>query len=120
MNEKSQFIEICKTRTKKIAIKSIQLSQQLPKTDEARIIAKQLIRSASSTAANYRAVCRARSQAEFFSKMSIAIEECDETLFWLELIEETKIYQHPELTILKNETTEILKMLSTARKTISS
>ena len=74
MNEKSQFIEICKKRTKQIAIKSIQLLQHLPKTDEARIIAKQLIRSASSTAANYRAVCRARSQAEFFSKILLRLK----------------------------------------------
>lgn len=103
-----------------MAIKGIQLFRLMPKTEEARITGKQMIRSASSTAANYRAVCRARSQAEFYSKMSIVIEECDETLFWLELIEESFIYSKPELHQLKREVTEILKVVSKARKTISS
>jgi four helix bundle protein len=57
------------------------LFQALPKSDEARIIGKQLIRAATSVAANYRASCRARSDAEFFSKISIVVEEADETLF---------------------------------------
>lgn len=119
MNEKSQFIKSCKARTKQVAVKSIQLVQCLPKTEAAWIVGKQLIRSASSTAANYRAACRSRSQAEFFSKMSIVIEEYDETLFWLELIEEAGIYHQSGIITFKNEITEILKILSKARKTVS-
>ena len=120
MEEKSVFIESFKKRTMQMAIKGIQLFRLMPTTEEARITGKQMIRSASSTAANYRAACRARSQAEFYSKMSIVIEECDETLFWPELIEESFIYSKPELHQLKREVMEILKVVSKARKTMSS
>jgi four helix bundle protein len=120
MDEKSMFIESFKKRTMQMAIKSIQLFRLMPNTEEGRVIGKQMLRSSSSTASNYRAACRARSQAEFYSKMSIVIEECDETLFWLELIEESFIYNKPELQKLKTEVTEILKVVSKARKTMSS
>lgn len=69
-------IEI-KKRTKELAFRTIKLFQSLPKTDEARIIGKQLLRSSTSVAANYRASCRGRSDAEFFSKSSIVMEEVD-------------------------------------------
>lgn len=119
MTEKSLFIEGFKKRTKQMAIHTIRLFQLLPNTEEARVMGKQLVRSASSTAANYRAACRARSQQEFFAKISIVIEECDETLFWLELIEESMIYTKPELKTLQTEVTEILRVVSKARKTLS-
>jgi four helix bundle protein len=119
MTEKSLFIEVFKKRTKQMAINAIRLFQLLPNTEEARVMGKQLVRSASSTAANYRAACRARSQQEFFAKISIVIEECDETLFWLELIEESMIYTKPELKSLQTEVTEILRVVSKARKTLS-
>ena len=63
--------------------------RSLPKTDDARIIGKQLLRSGTSVAANYRAVCRARSKAEFIAKIGMVVEEADETVFWLELLVET-------------------------------
>lgn len=77
--------EAFKLRTKQLSLRVIKLFQALPKTDEARILGKQLLRSSTSVAANNRAACWARSKAEFFSKISIAVEEADETLFWLEL-----------------------------------
>ena len=107
-----------KLRTKKLVLRHIKLFQALPKSEEARIIGKQLLRSASSTGANYRAVCRARSKAEFFSKLSITIEEADETLFWLEILEEAGIMEEKKLASLKTETTEILKILAKARHTL--
>ena len=79
---RSDFVEAMKERTKKLVLRHIKLYQALPTTDEARIIGKQLLRSATSTGANYRASCRARSKGEFFSKLSITIEEADESLFW--------------------------------------
>lgn len=84
-------IEAFKRRTKLLSLRIIKLFQALPKTDEARIIGKQLLRAATSVAANYRAACRSRSEAEFFSKISIVVEEADETLFWLEILNEAKI-----------------------------
>ncbi|MFN3490507.1 MAG: four helix bundle protein, partial [Emticicia sp.] len=100
MQEKSAFIEEFKKRTKDFTLRNIKVFQSLPKTDEAKIIGKQLLRSASSVGANYRAVCRARSQAEFYSKLSITIEEADESLFWLEILVESQIVTENKLTEL--------------------
>jgi four helix bundle protein len=77
----SVIAEELKIRTKRFAVTVITFCRTLPKDEEFTIIKKQLIRSATSTVANYRAVCRARSDAEFFSKLSIVVEEADETLF---------------------------------------
>jgi|GEM_PF-5122938 len=71
-------------RTKQLAVRIIRMFRALPKTDEARVIGKQLLRSGTSVAANYRAACRARSKAEFAAKISIVLEEIDETVFWME------------------------------------
>ncbi len=115
---KSEFADAMKLRTKKLVLRHIKLYQALPASEEARIIGKQLLRSASSTGANYRAACRARSQAEFFPKLSIAIEEADESLFWLEILEEAGIVEIRKLASIKAETTEILKILAKARFTL--
>jgi four helix bundle protein len=115
---KSDFADAMKLRTKKLVLRHIKLFQALPATEEARIIGKQLLRAASSTGANYRASCRARSRAEFFAKLSVTIEEADESLFWLEILEEAGIMDEKKLGSLKNETTEILKILAKARHTL--
>ena len=73
-------------RTKEFAVSIIRFFSDLPKTDVARTIGRQLLRSGTSLAANYRAACRARSSADFISKISVVLEETDETFFWLELL----------------------------------
>lgn len=78
-------------RTKKFALRIISAFSALPKTDEARVIGRQFLRSGTSVAANYRAACRSRSAADFISKISIVVEESDETLFWLELAVEANL-----------------------------
>jgi four helix bundle protein len=83
------FNDAFRLRTKKNALNIVCLYNKLKQRDELRIMGTQLLRSATSVAANFRASCRARSEAEHYSKLSITIEECDEALFWLELIEET-------------------------------
>ena len=110
-----QQIEKFKDRTKLFCLRIIRLFQALPKSDEARIIGKQIVRSATSVAANYRAACRARSEKEFFSKISIVVEEADETLFWLEILRDAKIVEEFRLSELINESTEILKIVNTVR-----
>ena len=85
-------------------------------TDATYIVGKQLVRSVTSTAANYRAACIARSQAEFFAKMSIVNEEADETLFWLEVMEEADLAQPEQIAPFKSEALEIVKVVSKARK----
>ncbi len=113
---KEEFIEDFKRRTKEFVLRSVRVFQALPKTEEAHILGKQFLRSASSTGANYRAACRARSKAEFYAKLSITIEEADESLFWMEILVESKILPANRLKSLMQEATEIVKVLSKARK----
>ena len=116
---KSVFAEQIRTRTKQFTVDIINLYRQLPRTTEAQIIGKQLLRSGLSVGANYRAVCRARSKAEFYAKISIVIEEADESLFWMEILIETKVIKQEILSLLMDEGQQILKILSAARKTMS-
>lgn len=103
-------------RLKLFVLRVIKLFQSLPKTDEARIIGKQLLRSSTSVAANYRAACRARSGKEFYSKLSIVVEEADEVLFGMELLTDAEIVPLSRMTELMAEAEEILKIIATARK----
>lgn len=115
---KNEFNEAFRKRTKDFAIRVIRLIKFLPKNFESEIIGKQLLRSSTSVAANYRAVCRARSGKEFYSKLSIVVEEADETLFWIELLGESDLVHEERLVDMKLEITEILKVVSKARKNI--
>lgn len=117
--DKLQFIEDFKKRTKKFVVNNILFFKELPKSDEARILGRQLLRSSSSVGANYRAACRGRSQAEFFSKISIVVEEADETLFWMEVMIESGIVSEAKIRPLFEEAKEILAVVSKARKSVS-
>src|SRR6202012_6062739 len=108
-NERIDFAEMFKARTKKFVVDNIHLFRSLPKTEEAKIVGKQLLRSSSSVGANYRAACRARSQAEFSSKISIVIEEADESVFWMEVMIDADIVPEPQVKALMTEGNEILK-----------
>jgi len=77
------------SRMKRLALETIQMVEQLPQTEASRILGKQLIRSATSVGANYRAACKAKSRADFIAKIAIAEEEADETQYWLELLQES-------------------------------
>jgi len=111
-----EFREAFKLRLKQFALRVIKLYQALPKSGEAQVIGKQLLRCATSVAANYRASCRARSGKEFYSKLSIVVEEADETLFWLELLLDAELFTKNKLNPIMSESLEILKIVSTARK----
>ena len=106
-----------KTRTKAFALRVIRRSQALPKTREANVITNQILRSATSMAANYRAAGRARSKAEFLAKLGIVIEEADETVFWIELLEESGIVIPTKLRELRAEADQLLSIFSASRKT---
>ena len=114
--EEFKYRNELKQRTKQFVLRVIKLYQSLPKTPEAQIIGKQLLRAATSIGANYRAACRARSNAEFHSKISIVIEEADETMFWLELLWEANIVKQELLQNLYNENEELLKIMAVSRK----
>lgn len=118
-SEKIQFAEVFKKRTKKFVVDNIKLYRELPKTEEAKIVGRQLLRSSSSVGANYRAACRARSQAEFHAKLSTVVEEADESLFWMEILVEAEIIEKNTLKELYAEGSEILKVAASSRKTVS-
>src|ERR1700753_2038251 len=105
-----EFAEAFKKRTKKFVVDNIKLFRTLRKTEEARIIGRQLLRSSSSVGANYRAVSRARSQAEFHSKLSTVVEEADESVFWMEVLIEAEVVAEHQLTTLLKQGNEILKI----------
>jgi four helix bundle protein len=116
---KVDFVTAIKARTKKFVLDSIKFYQVLSKTEEARILGRQFIRSASSVGANYRAACRSRSKAEFYAKLSIVVEEADETAFWIEILTESGIADLTKAQPLLKEANEILAIVAKARKTVS-
>lgn len=117
-------------RTKMFALEIIKLAEHLPNNRVGWTFTDQIVRSSTSVAANYRAVCRARSDKEFISKMGIVIEEADETLFWLEMIDESgimiddlglgnKITNHQsEIMNLKTEANELVSIFVASAKTV--
>ncbi|UKB79407.1 four helix bundle protein [Chryseobacterium sp. MEBOG07] len=116
MMDSPDYNAIFASKTKQLAIIIIKELSKLPYNEAFAVIRKQIFRSSTSMAANYRAMCRARSKAERFSKISIVIEETDETLFWIEMLEELEYAQKEILTDIKIKTEEILKVTSSYRK----
>lgn len=114
--QKVEFVEGRKQRFKQYVIRSTKLYQGMPVTGEAKIFGNQFLRSASSAGANYRSACRARSAKEFFAKMSIVVEELDESCFWMEIITETEILPESKTRNLMNEANELLSICAKARK----
>jgi four helix bundle protein len=112
-----EFAKQMQARTKTFAVRIIRMFQRLPKTVEARILGKQVLRSGTSVAANYRAACRSKSKADFISKLGTTVEEADETLLWIELLEESGIVPAKKLQAIKTETDELLRILSTSLDT---
>ena len=113
---KEEFNEWLRGFTKQLSLRAIKVFQKLPQTEEARILGKQFLRSATSVGANYRAACRARSKAEYFAKLSICVEEPDEVLYWLELLTEADIFPLAKLQPLHNDFLRVLTILAKARK----
>jgi four helix bundle protein len=104
-------------RTKRFAVRVVRFCRTLPNTWEARKIGGQLIDSATSVYANYRATCRGRSRAEFIAKLGVVAEEADESLGWLELLDALELSRGPELTWLLGESGELLAIFSKSQKT---
>ncbi|HVA01498.1 MAG TPA: four helix bundle protein [Terriglobia bacterium] len=109
--------EDLRRRTKEFALRIVRLFQSLPNADVSRTLGRQLLRSGTSVAANYRAVCRARSKAEFIAKLGIVLEEADETAFWLELLVETGVVPKSKLEKLQEETDELVRIFSASWQT---
>ncbi|PYL09121.1 MAG: four helix bundle protein [Verrucomicrobia bacterium] len=116
MNTLNQAKQL-QTRAKSFAVRVIKAFARLPKDEATRIIGRQFLRSGTSLAANYRAACRARSVADFISKISVVAEEADETLFWLELLVEAELVKTKLVEPLMNECKELLKIFSASLAT---
>lgn len=112
--------EELKARSKGFAIRVVKLSQALPNTREAWVLGKQVLRSGTSVAANYRGACRARSKPEFIAKIGIVVEEIDETVFWLELLIETGIVTKKRMAALLAEASELLAIFAASQPTARS
>lgn len=105
-------------RLNEFAYRIVPLCESLPAKKISKIIEDQLLRSAFSAAANYRAACKAQSSKAFKSKLSIAFEEMDESLFWLEVIEELGLIRKQKLALLLKEADELCRILASSRITI--
>ena len=116
MNEQTEQL---KQRTKKFALCVPDLIEQLPNTTRGRVLANQLARSATSVGANYRAACRARSRAEFASKLGTVAEEADESLYWLELIRDGKSLPTAIVSPLAAEADELTAIFTCGRRSSS-
>jgi four helix bundle protein len=104
-------------RTKKFAVRVIKAFAELPKNEAARTVGRQFLRSGTSLAANYRAACRARSTADFISKIAIVTEEADETRFWFELLIESELISVKVIQPLMSECDELLRIFSASLAT---
>ena len=102
------------------ALEMIKASRNFPKTEAAMIIKRQLLRSATSVGANYRSACSAKSRADFISKLAIVQEECDESLYWMELLIMSGEAKPVTISPLIREAKEILSMVVSSIKTARS
>ena len=103
-------------RTKGFAIRVVRMYSALPKSTEAQVLGKQVLRSGTSVGANYREACRARSKAEFVAKVGDCLKELDESCYWFELLEETHVVSSTSLEPLKKECNELLAIFTTIAK----
>jgi four helix bundle protein len=106
-----------KARTKKFALRVVKVVRSLPQSAEGRLVGNQLLRSGTSVAANYRAVCRARSRPEFLAKLAIVIEEADETAFWLEFLVDAGLITPAKLQDLISEANQLVAIFNASRTT---
>jgi four helix bundle protein len=108
----SEFADNLKNRTKQLAIDTLMVLENVQFSNVTSVLIKQLTKSATSIGANYRSALRGKSKADFVSKLSVVIEEADETLYWLELLFETKKISQSDYENLHKETNEILMIMS--------
>ena len=110
--------EVIKKRTKKIGLEIIMLVDELPNKPSGWVIGRQIVRSGTSVGANYRSACRAKSNADFINKLKIVEEEADETIYWLEILEESGMLKTERINPIKVECNEILSIIVASLNTL--
>lgn len=108
-----------KDRTKAFALSVMNIIDGLPKTEKGRVLANQLMRSSTSVGANFRSACRGRSKKEFIAKIGVALEEADESAYWLELVAEGNVLDKATLRPLWKEADELCAILFSVRRNAS-
>jgi four helix bundle protein len=108
------------SRTKGFALRVLRVYESLPKSAAAQVLGKQVLRSGTSVGAHYREACRARSTAEFISKLEVGLQELEESTYWLELLIEAGFVSHARLVTLLDEADQLAAMLAASAKTIKS
>ena len=109
--------EELRQRTKAFAVRIVKLYRSLPYRVDAQVLGRQLLRCGTSVAANYRAACRARSRAEWISKIGIVVEEADETVFWLEMLIDCEIFTEVKVSELLREAHELSALFTASQRT---
>jgi len=104
-------------RTKQFGLRAVRLVDSLPRRKSATVIGNQLLRSATSVGANYRAACQGRSRTDFIAKLSIALEEADESLYWLDMLKDAGLVPAPKIASLIDEANQLVAILTTSQKT---
>jgi four helix bundle protein len=112
--------EPLRARTKAFALRVVHLFRNLQGPEAGRILERQLLRSATSVAANYRAACRARSKAEFIAKIGLVVEEADESVFWLEMLVDGGIVARTRVATLVAEANELVAIFAASQRTARS
>jgi four helix bundle protein len=107
-----------KFRTREFALRIVRLYSSLPKTTEAQVIGKQVLRSGTSVGAHYREACRAKSNADFINKVEGGLQELEETQYWLELLTQAKIMSIDKIQLLLKESDELIAIFVTMVKKI--
>ena len=117
-NDSFEYMEDrLKARTRAFAIRVFKLCRSLESDEQGRIVGRQLMRSASSVAANYRAVCRCRSHADFVAKLSIVVEEIDESAFWIEFVADIGLMKQDRVEGVLQEANELLAIFAKSQHT---
>jgi four helix bundle protein len=109
--------EELRERTKAFAIRIVKVYRSLPYKTDAQVLGRQLLRCGTAVAANYRAACRARSKAEWIAKIGIVVEEADETVFWLEMLQDCGIVRPKKLELLLAEARELSALFTASQRT---
>ena len=109
--------EELRKRTRFFAVNLIRFCRTLPRTDESRLIARQLMAAGTSVGANYRAACRRRSDADFINKLGVVIEEADETAYWMEILVDAEIVTAKRVERLLREADEFVRIFVRSRET---
>jgi four helix bundle protein len=107
-------------RTKQFALRVMKMSDALPENAKGRVLARQVLRSSTSVASGYRAACRARTRPDWIDKIGRILEEADETLLWLELIDEGGLLAAPRISALKQEASELTALFASIHKSSKS